>query len=91
MKSNKQESDEKMMNITEYFKEMLVSITDKINTLKYSPTQTDPKKPPDPTTVVTANRRAPLLDGGQSTKIGGMWTLKHDIRSPIFYELLIKT
>ena len=24
-------------------------------------------------------------------KIGGMWTLKYEIRSPNFYELLIKT
>ena len=35
--------------------------------------------------------RDPPLDGGNSTRIGGMWTLKHDIISPKFYELLIKT
>ena len=40
---------------------------------------------------VTADRRAPLLEGGHSTKIGSMWTLKHEISSPKFYELLIKT
>ena len=38
MKDNKQEYNEEMMNITEYFKSMLVSsiklITDQINTLK---------------------------------------------------------
>ena len=45
----------------------------------------------DPTNVVPDNRRAPPLDGEHSTKIGGMWTLKHEIRSPKFYELLIKT
>ena len=39
--------------------------------------------------MVPTNRRYPPLEGGQSTKIGGMWTLKHDIRSPKFYALLI--
>ena len=37
------------------------------------------------------NRKAPPLDGVKSTKIGGIRTLKHDISSPIFYNLLIKT
>ena len=32
-----------------------------------------------------------MLEGGHSTKIRGMWTLKHEISSPKFYELLIKT
>ena len=36
-------------------------------------------------------RRDPPLDRGYSIKIGGMWTLKHEISSPIFYKLLIKT
>ena len=40
--------------------------------------------------MVPANRRAPPLEGVHSTRIGGMWTLKHDIKSPKFYELLIK-
>ena len=31
------------------------------------------------------------MDGVQYTKIGVMWTLKHEIISPIFYEILIKT
>ena len=31
------------------------------------------------------------MEGGHSIKIGGMWTLKHEISSPKFYELLIKT
>ena len=48
-------------------------------------------KPPDPTTLVPANRRATSLDGGNYTKIGGTWTLKHEISSTKFYELLIKT
>ena len=80
-----------MIKLTEDFKEMLTSIMDQINTFKSSPTQKDSPNPPDPTTALPANRRAPPLDGGQSTKIGGMWTLKHEISSPKFYEILIKT
>ena len=34
MKSNKQDYDEKMMNLTEDFKSMLTAITDHINTFK---------------------------------------------------------
>ena len=95
MKSKKQDYDDKMMKATEYFKAMLksavTSMMDHINMLKPSPAQKDSSNPPDPTTVVPANRRNPLLDGGKYTKIGGMWTLKHDISSPKFYELLINT
>ena len=47
-------------------------------------------RPLEPTTLALDNRRAPPLDGGNYTKIGGMWNLKHDIRSPKLYELLIK-
>ena len=60
-----------------------------MNILKYSPTQMDLTNPLDPNTVVPANRRYPPLDVRQSTKIGGMWTLKHEIISTRFYELLI--
>ena len=82
-----------MMNLTEDFKEMLSEITDQINTLKYSPTQTqkDLPKPPEPTTVVPDNSRAPPLDGGKTTKNSGMWNMKHEISLPKFYEPLIKT
>ena len=31
------------------------------------------------------------MDSGKSMEIGGMWNLKHDIRSPRLYELIIKT
>ena len=64
---------------------------DQTNISKFSPAQKDTSTPPYPTTVVLANRRAPPLEGVQSTKIGVMWTLKHEIRSPKFYELLINT
>ena len=69
---------------------MLTEIIDHINTLKYLPARKDSTKPSDPTNVVPANRRAPPLDGGQSNKIGGIWTLKNEIISPIFYEIIIK-
>ena len=68
---------------------MLTEITDQINNLKYSPTQKDTPSPTYPTNVVPTNSSDPPLDGWQSTKIGGKWTLKHDISSPIFYEILI--
>ena len=70
---------------------MIVIITDKIKNLESSPTQKDSPNPPYTTTVVPANRIAPPFYGGKSAKIDGMWTLKHDNSSPIFFELLIKT
>ena len=95
MKSKKQGSDKKMMKLIEDFKVMLASTTksfmDQIKISKYFPYQQDSKKSQEPTTVVPANRRDPPLDGGHYTKIGGMWTLKHDIRPQKLYELLIKT
>ena len=105
MRANKQDSDEKMMQFTEEFKAMIAVIKNQINTLTSattviknhinifisSLTKKDPPKPPSPTTMVPANTRNPPLDGGYSTKNGGMWTLKHEISSPKFYELLIKT
>ena len=57
---------------------------------KLSPAQKDTSTPPYPTTVVLGNRRDTPLDVGHSTKVGGMWTLKHEICSPKFYETLIK-
>ena len=63
---------------------------DNINILKSFPSQKDSPKTLEHATVVPANKRAPTLDDGHTTKIGGMWTLKHDIRLPKFYKLLIK-
>ena len=40
--------------------------------------------------MVLTNKRSPPLESGHSTKIVGMWTLKHEISSPKLYELLIK-
>ena len=96
MTKYKQDSDEKMTKLSEDFKTMFAVLSDQINKLNqinnmsYSPTQKDTSTPLYPTTVAPANRRAPPLEGGHSTKIGGMWTLKHETRSPKFYELLIK-
>ena len=71
-------------------KSTITSMMDQTNILKYSPAQKDSPKPPEPTTLVLENRRAPPLDGGHSTKIGGMRNLKHEIISQKFYELSIK-
>ena len=40
--------------------------------------------------MVPENKKATPLEGGYSTKIGGMWNLKHEISSPNFYQILIK-
>ena len=94
IKSNKQDSDEKMMNLTEDFKAILASsitsMMDHINMYKSFSVQEDSPKHQYPTTFVPSNRRAPPLDGGNSTKFGGMWTLKHEISSLKFYQLIIK-
>ena len=42
-----------------------------------------------PNIVVSGNSINPPLNSGHSTKIGGMWNLKHEISSQKFYELLI--
>ena len=105
IETNKQEDNDKDMNTAEkqmkiddkltQFTEnlhVLIELTiDQTNISKSSPTQKDISTPSYPTTLVPTNMRAPLLEGGHSTKIGGMCTLKHEISSPKFYELLIKT
>ena len=80
-----------MKAIIETLKVFTTFMMDHTNIPKSSPTQKDTSTPQEPTTLVLTNRRAPPLVGGHSTKIGGMWTLKHEISSPKFYELLIKT
>ena len=51
---------------------------DQIKIYKSSPDNKDSPKAQDPTTVVTYNKMAPTLEGGNSTKIGGMWIHKYD-------------
>ena len=84
-------TDEKITELTETINNLTAFMMDQANNSKSSPTQKDTSTPPDPTTVVPANKRVPPLEGVHSTKIGGMWTLKHDISSPKFYETPIKT
>ena len=84
---------EKLTNITEdlkVFTETITSMIYQTNNSKFSPAHNYTSNLPEPTTVVPDNRRSSPLDGGHSTKIGGMWTLKDEIRSPKFYELLIQ-
>ena len=66
-------------------------MTDQIKISKYSPGKNYSPNPQDPTTVVPDKTREPPLEGGNSTKIDGTWTPKHEIRPPKFYGLLIKT
>ena len=91
MKANKKDSDEIMTTLLEELKTMFAVLSNQLNTLSSSPTHKDTSTPLDPTIMVTDNRRAPPLEGGNSTKTGGMWILKHDISSQKFYELLTKT
>ena len=63
---------------------------DQIKNSKYLIYNNYSPKAQDITTVVPDNKNSPQLEGEYSTKIGGMWSLKYEIRSPKFYELLIK-
>ena len=103
IETNKQESDnnhkktdEKLTLLTENQKEtneklaLLLTAINKNKIYKSYPAQKDTTTPPDPTTTVQTNRKAPPLEGVISENIGGMWNLKHEISSQRFYELLIK-
>ena len=79
-----------MKKITENLTEIIISMMDQNNISKYSLEKNYSPKSQYPTNVVPANKRVPPLEGGHSTKTGGMCKLKHDIISPKFYELLIK-
>ena len=91
IENNKQEMKAEMKDIKETLKVFTKFMLDQTNISKFSPTQKDALTPPDPTTVVLTNSTDPPLEGGHSTKIGGMWTLKYEISSPKLYELLIDT
>ena len=99
IEANKQESDknhkettEKITLLTETLNQILDEMKKDENNISNSAlAQKDTSTPPDPTTTVQTKRRAPPLEGGISENIAGMWTLKHEISSPRFYELLIKT
>ena len=57
----------------------------------YPPDNMDSPQAQCPTTVVPDNNKTIPLEGGNYTKNGYLWTLKHEISSPKFYELLINT
>ena len=93
IKSNRQETNEKLMKLKEYPKAIITStitqMMDQTNNSKFSPAHKDTFKPTDPTTVVLNIRRDTPLGSVHSTKIGGMWNLKHEIISTKIYELII--
>ena len=64
---------------------MITPMMDQIKISKSSPDKEDTPKTQDTTTVVPDNKKNPTLEGGHSTKNGGMWTLKHEIISPKLY------
>ena len=94
---NKQEANRnqvktyaKLINITEDLQKLTTLMMDQANISKSSSAQKDTSATPDTTTTVQTNKRAPPLERGISDKIRGIWTLKHEMRSPKFYEILIK-
>ena len=68
IEANRQDSSNKMENLTEELKAMIRSMMDQIKISKSSPCKKDSPKAQDPTTVVPANKKAPPLEGGNSTK-----------------------
>ena len=91
IEANRKDCDEETKNLTEDLTEIITSMMNNIKILKFSPENKVSPKAQDTNTVFTDNKRDTPLEGGNSTKIGGMWNLKNDISSPKFYELLIKT
>ena len=99
IEANKQEDDKNHKEATENTKQIIETLNqvlaemknNKNNVSKSSPAQKDTLTTSDPNTTVQTNRRDPPLKGGISENIGGMWALKHEISSPRFYELLIRT
>ena len=89
IEANRQDADEKKKNLIEDLTAMIASMMGQIKFSEYSPNKKDSPKGQDTTILVLDNKRYPPLEGGHSTKIGGMWTLKHDIGSPKSYEILI--
>ena len=77
--NNQMKTDGKLKLLTENIQVLTALMTDKTNISKSSPAQKDTSNPPDPTTVVPTNKRAPPLERGHYTKIRGMWTLKNEI------------
>ena len=90
IESNSQYYDEKMKKLTEDLTPMIASMMDQMKIPKSSSENKDSPKDQNTTTVVLANKKAPPFKDGYSKRIGGMWTLKHEISLPKLCELLIK-
>ena len=74
IENNKQEFKTKLKDMKETLMKLMMDHTNKLTTLMKDQT----------------NKKASTLEGEISENIGGMWTLKHEISSSRFYELLIK-
>ena len=61
IENNKQEMKVEMKSITETLKVFTTLMMDQNNIPKLSPTQKDTLSPPEPTTMVLTNRKAPPL------------------------------
>ena len=75
--------DSKLDNNAAIIKKMMVNN----QICNFSPYSMYSTKDQSPNTMVTYNKKALPLEGGHSTKNGYMWTLRHEIISPKFYEL----
>ena len=64
IENKKQEMIAEMKDIKETLKFFTAFMTDNTNISKSSPTQKGTSTPPNPTTVVPTNRRAPPLERG---------------------------
>ena len=69
IESNRQDYDEKMKKLTEYFTEMIVSMMDQSKISKSSPDRKCSPKLLDPTTVVPANKKHAPLEGRNTKKL----------------------
>ena len=75
--ANKQYYDEKIKDIIEDLIETITSMMYQIKFSESSPDNNYSPKDQDPTTVVPDKKKAPPVEGGNSTKHFGMYTLKH--------------
>ena len=82
IESNTQYYGDKIKKPTKYLTAMIISMVYQINISKSSPDNKDSPKAQDNTTFLPDNKRVLTLEDGNYTEKGGMWTLKHEIRSP---------
>ena len=77
IESNWKDYDDIIKKLTEDLTEMITSMMYEIKILTSSPDNNYSPKPQDPTTVIQSNKKSPPLEGGHSTKIGGIWNIKY--------------